>query len=88
MPGRKVGEEPKDDEAESGADRRREEVDDKAESGAVRRREVGAEWRREVGAGWRREVGGMAGLEARSARGRGVTPVSREGFMAVITHRN
>ena len=32
-------------------------------------------WRCEVGAEWRREVvGGMAGLEARSARGRGITP--------------
>ena len=52
VPGRKVGEEPKDDEAESGADRRR---------------EVGAERRREV-------VGGTAGLEGRSARGRGIAP--------------
>ena len=42
-------------------------VDDEAETGAGRRCEVGAELRREV-------VGGMAGLEARSARGRGITP--------------
>ena len=42
-------------------------VDDEAELGADRRCEVGAERRREV-------VGGMAGLEARSARERGITP--------------
>ena len=42
-------------------------ADDEAELVADRRREVEAERRREV-------VGGMAGLEDRSARGRGITP--------------